>query len=102
MSVVMMRKEYEHDSQEKPGSIGKLTECCMGVYPDFKTARIQVAAYLFDELNYHAGNSNNNSIIVSGVFSWKTQRIEDTSVCEVSIADTDYVFTAYILADDED
>lgn len=100
MSVVMMRKEYEHDSQEKPGSTGKLTERCMGVYPDFKTARIQVAAYLFDELHYHAGNSN--SVIVSGAFSWKTQRIDDTSVCEVSIADTDYVFTAYILVDDED
>lgn len=101
MSVVMMRKEYEHDSQEKPGSAGKLTENCMGVYPDFKTARVQVAAYLFDELNYHA-QTNSDRVLVSGSFSWKTQRVDDTSVCEVSIANTDYVFTAYILADDED
>lgn len=101
MKIVLMRKEYEHGNQEPPGSIGELSERCMGVFPNFKAAHREVAAYLFDELGYHA-SVNNNHVIVDGSVAWKTQRDNGVSVCEVSVANTDYVFTSYFLDDDDE
>ena len=101
MKIVLMKKEYEHGSQEPPGSSGKLSESCMGVFSNFKAAHKEVAAYLFDELGYHA-SVHNNHVIVDGAVAWKTQRDDCVSVCEVSIANTDYVFTSYLLDDDDD
>ncbi len=101
MKVVLMRKEYEHGSQEPPGSTGKLSESCMGVFPSMKAVQREVAVYLFDELSYYA-SVNNNHVIVEGAVSWKTQRDDCVSVCEVSIANTDYVFTCYFLDDDDE
>ena len=101
MKIVLMRKEYEHESQELPGSSEKCSESCMGVFHSFKAARRNVAAYLFDELSYHA-SVNGNHVIVNGAVTWEMQSDSDVSVCKVSIANTDYVFTSYVLDDDEE
>lgn len=92
MKIVLIKKELE---------CGSLNECCMGIFSDFKTARKEVAAYLFDEIGYYLPK-NENHVVVEGNAFWETDRSCETSTCEISIADTKYTFTAYFWEDDEE
>ena len=99
---VVIKKEYEHDDKELPGSKGKKKcEGCLGLFKDFRAAQYEVAAVLFDELRYGL-SMHNESIPVGGSADWKTDRDNDEMhVLEVSIWNTDFVFKAFYIDDDD-
>lgn len=101
MKVVVIRKEIEYKKSAPANDTGKITESCMGIFPSFKAARKEIAAYLFDELDYLI-YENNGNISISNFTSWKTRKEDDMSTLEVSMANMEYMFKAFFVDDEED